>query len=372
MADDDALIELLNGFGSSSHLRNFDTEVFLDEDGMPTDRFLQALKSDMSMLPAFEEKDPNSRIYNEKITHQLDREFSPKRTSSNGNQSARYPQPNSSNNSSEFKSHRIDQSNEYFDYQFSGDDSDTMPRNLLRRGYAENENNGKRHTPNTENLAASFKKLITDDPYFNNAKQRRKVQFNQEHSAKLKSPDGSKATNVSKEESKPKKTKTAVSVKPVSKTPTYMSDHRASTTQGSQGTSPGGTREEIHFPRAVGIDTTEIEVEAEGRVKTLQLRLQGQLQTIRSLETQLGDALQLVEARNKQLAHCNARLKASASTAALNCSTNSAAANNQSSGGGVNLRSEATAAKATELAEQYKVLCMQYMSVYILHTCHAY
>jgi uncharacterized coiled-coil protein SlyX len=121
--------------------------------------------------------------------------------------------------------------------------------------------------------------------------------------------------------------------------------------------------EEVHFPRAVGIDTTEIEVEAESRVKSLQLRLQGQLQTIRSLETQLGDALQLVEARNKQLAHCNARLKATTSAAAAQIGSSSGTGGSANSsnhvttvgGGNVSLRSEAAAAKATELAEQYKV-----------------
>ena len=125
------------------------------------------------------------------------------------------------------------------------------------------------------------------------------------------------------------------------------------------------TTEEVHFPRAVGLDTTEIEVEAEGRVKSLQLRLQGQLQTIRSLEGQLGDALQLVEARNKQLAHCNARLKAAATNSSAQSAGNSV--NNTSTlgqAGNVNIKSDAAAAKAAELAEQYKVRRMQYVLIF--------
>ena len=41
---EDHIINLLNGFGSGND------DVFLDEDGMPTDRFLQALKSDSSRI----------------------------------------------------------------------------------------------------------------------------------------------------------------------------------------------------------------------------------------------------------------------------------------------------------------------------------
>jgi uncharacterized coiled-coil protein SlyX len=95
--------------------------------------------------------------------------------------------------------------------------------------------------------------------------------------------------------------------------PTLYSSFAASTTTAAlskAGAAGAHTTGEQHFPRAIGVDTTEVEVEAEGRVKSLQLRVQGQLQSIRSLEGQLGDALQLLETRNKQLAHCNARLKA--------------------------------------------------------------
>lgn len=369
MADDDALIELLNGFGAGSTLRNFDTEVFLDEDGMPTDRFLQALKSDMSMLPAFEEKDSSSNIYHENITHQLDREFSPGR---NGSYKDRYAVNKQSERGSRESNKETD---EYDDFHFSGDEVDLS----MLRGNTSGGNKRRPSASKSENLSASFKKLITDDPYFDNVKQKRKVQFNQENNGKLKNTDGfvssapftsaMKTASSAKDESKPKKKKINSTVTKASpRTPTYMSDHRTGTSQSSHGStganqacsgqaeaSTGTTSEEIHFPRAVGIDTTEIEVEAESRVKSLQLRLQGQLQTIRSLEAQLGDALQLLEARNKQLAHCNARLKASASTAAQNASNSNSVANATNNLSNGNLRSEATAAKATELAEQYKV-----------------
>ena len=44
-SDNEQIIRLLNGFGA----RDFSGEdVFLDENGEPTDRFLQALKSDLA------------------------------------------------------------------------------------------------------------------------------------------------------------------------------------------------------------------------------------------------------------------------------------------------------------------------------------
>jgi hypothetical protein len=68
------------------------------------------------------------------------------------------------------------------------------------------------------------------------------------------------------------------------------------------------TEEEVKFTN--GYDTVNIEVEAEAKVKAIKLRMQGQLQTIRTMEKQLAEAMELLAARNKQLAQAYARLKA--------------------------------------------------------------
>ena len=318
MSEQDALIDLLNDFGGSNSYGKFDTVVFLDENGMPTDRFLQALKADRS-LPSFDDTNNISANYY------------------NG----------------------IDQSylnDEEFEIEEKG-----------RSG------------------------RITDHSYFDEVKSSRNVQFNQqdlpEHlpnerfisSALFSGTNNKKSkTNVTKPVKDKKKKVTKA------KTSTYMNEHRNNqdisektttasnlkqrslhSTANNEHTTAinsghasriasNNTVEEVHFPRAVGIDTTEIEVEAESRVKSLQLRLQGQLQTIRSLESQLSEALQLVEARNKQLAHCNARLKAHSSST-TSAAAGSSGANTAVNNSNVNLRSEAAVAKATELAEQYKV-----------------
>ncbi len=68
--------------------------------------------------------------------------------------------------------------------------------------------------------------------------------------------------------------------------------------------------EEVQFPRERLFDTTELEVEADAKVRALGLRIAGQRSTIRSLETQLAESAELLAARNKQLAQAHARLKA--------------------------------------------------------------
>jgi uncharacterized coiled-coil protein SlyX len=324
MNDQDALIDLLNGVDSSRGYGKFDTDVFLDEDGIPTDRFLQALKSDMTTLPSFQ--DLNESIYKEETTRQFDREFQPERSTHR----------------------RLVTDDEYF-------------------GEA-------KRTKSNRNVKFDYDDMIEslpDDDFISSAP----------FSMASKKPKPAKAPKEKKQPKKVKQPKPTAYASETRGPTTNLTERSTSSSSLKQRNSNGaptatshvmngsytaGTTaschsvEEVHFPRAVGIDTTEIEVEAESRVKSLQLRLQGQLQTIRSLETQLGDALQLVEARNKQLAHCNARLKATSAAAAQTSSNNGAnsSANNTATtigSGNVTLRSEAAAAKATELAEQYKV-----------------
>jgi uncharacterized coiled-coil protein SlyX len=51
------------------------------------------------------------------------------------------------------------------------------------------------------------------------------------------------------------------------------------------------------------------QVEAETKIKTLQLRVSGQLQAIRVLESQLSDAQATIALRTQQLARAESRLK---------------------------------------------------------------
>jgi uncharacterized coiled-coil protein SlyX len=285
------------------------------------------------------------------------------------------------------------------------------------------------------NIASNYKRLVTDDPFFDKVRSERKVQFNgnnnsrgdlrsshesnhfvsssvaassvstavdyeteakkskkESNSTKLQKLKQKQKTSTKKKEKDIDLTNTmlgssaaAMSVSGVHRrgsVPSYMTERRNHPTgssgpatsgagAGNSGGNSGGSghsglHDELHFPRAVGIDTTEIEVEAEGRVKSLQLRLQGQLQTIRSLEAQLGDALQLVEARNKQLAHCNARLKAQAS--ALPASSTNGSGGTGAGGSSLTSKSDTAAAKASELAEQYKVpTCRHYFIIVFPH-----
>ena len=50
--------------------------------------------------------------------------------------------------------------------------------------------------------------------------------------------------------------------------------------------------------------------ELDAKLKTQQLRIAGQAQTIKALETQLGEALETLEERTRQLNHADSRVKA--------------------------------------------------------------
>ena len=355
MTDDDALIDLLNGF-EGSKFSTFDTEVFLDEEGMPTDRFLQALKSDMRILP----NNDNNAAYTEGTSRLINREFSHQH---------RPAQKYSSGFDDDYLA----------DFVFSDEELDYKrnPTSTMHsRDYAKSSTTGSRaKQPKARTNFTGDKGGMADfEATRPTTQSSRKVQFNREQSSYSKDNDvfisSAAFANTAKPETKLKKKKATPSVKVVkspvesSRSPSYTNPTESSRIHSNISSALGITAnnlsshnttvEEVHFPRAVGLDTTEIEVEAESRVKSLQLRLQGQLQTIRSLEGQLGDALQLVEARNKQLAHCNARLKAAASTQQNGTNGNSVTTT-LGAAGNVNIKSDAAAAKAAELAEQYKV-----------------
>lgn len=358
MTDDDALIDLLNGF-EGSKFSTFDTEVFLDEEGMPTDRFLQALKSDMRILP----NNDNNAAYTEGTSRQINREFSHQH---------RPAQKYSSGFDDDYLA----------DFVFSDEELD-YKRNATSTTHSRDY--AKSSTTLLRAKQPKARANSTGDKWGNadfeatrpTTQSSRKVQFNGEQSSYSKDNDvfvsSAAFTSTAKPETKLKKKKATPSVKAVkspvesTRSPSYTNPTESSRIHSNISSALGITAnnisshnttiEEVHFPRAVGLDTTEIEVEAESRVKSLQLRLQGQLQTIRSLEGQLGDALQLVEARNKQLAHCNARLKAAASThnAQQNGTNGSVVTTTLGAAGNVNIKSDTAAAKAAELAEQYKV-----------------
>ncbi len=358
MTDDDALIDLLNGF-EGSKFSTFDTEVFLDEDGMPTDRFLQALKSDMRILP----NNDNDNVYTEGASRKINREFSHQH---------RPTQKYSSGFDDDYLA----------DFVFSDEELDHK-RNASSathsRDYTKSAATGSKAKPKTIANSNTGKLGNADfETRMSTNTTSRKVQFNGDSSSYSKDNDvfisSAAFASTAKPEPKLKRKKATSSVikavkspADLTRSPSYTNPTESSRTHSNISSALGLTAnnisshnttiEEVHFPRAVGLDTTEIEVEAESRVKSLQLRLQGQLQTIRSLEGQLGDALQLVEARNKQLAHCNARLKAAASSnnASQNGTNGNLVTTTLGAAGNVNIKSDAAAAKAAELAEQYKV-----------------
>ncbi|KAJ1418326.1 hypothetical protein B484DRAFT_142837, partial [Ochromonadaceae sp. CCMP2298] len=347
MSDHDALIEMLNGFGDANNPKQFDTVVFLDEDGMPTDRFLQALKSDASMLPAFDD----ALIYSEEATHKLDEEFPTSPPGNSKSRSGGYRSAGMTQRASSPAVRSKDDLEMEYDALISEDAEvsrhvkfqdrqEEQGRAQSRQGQRQGAGYAGAHGsagagPGAGSRGSHFRdqgyayeayedadyEQFDFDPEAPRGRGAGQGQMGQAQAQgqmgwqgrearegrEGQGGGGGKATSTRlKEASKTKK-------KVVKRVPSAGSRrakidtgvpslYSATASTASAALSGGRQSGEQHFPRAIGVDTTEVEVEAEGRVKAMQLRVQGQLQAIRSLEGQLGDALQLLESRNKQLA----------------------------------------------------------------------
>ena len=217
MSQEDELIHFLNGFNKFSK-----NEVFLDENGLPTDQFLEALKTDTNLAPNYGHRN-----------HFMPRE----------------------------------------------EDLDALYPDLESQDY---DNDGI-HLENPRN-AANFRKFSKS---LNSGRSLTSSEYNR--SLMHSDEDG----HLDRKKPKPKKkvTRPSTAAAPLHapKSPAVV--------------------EEVQFPRET-FDATEIEVEAQSKIKALQLRLTGQRNTIRSLEQQLSETTDVLTARNKQLAVAHARLKA--------------------------------------------------------------
>lgn len=212
MSHEDELIHFLNGFNKFSK-----NEVFLDENGLPTDHFLEALKTDTNIAP--------------------------------------------------LTAHRS---------HFVPKDEDL---DILYQEYESMDDNHAGIQLENPRNAANFRK------FSQSLNSDRKGLVYRRH-------DSEEEASNEKKKPKPKKKAT----RPSNTVPLHAPKSPA-------------VVEEVHFPKEA-FDATEIEVEAQSKIKALNLRLSGQRNTIRSLEQQLAETTEVLTARNKQLAVAHARLKA--------------------------------------------------------------
>jgi uncharacterized coiled-coil protein SlyX len=247
--DDDELIQFLNGFNYT----NPTADMFLNDDGLPTDPFLEALKSDGNVF----ENESSQKLLTSR--HQSLKDS----VSGNHHRSLLY---NSKKG--------------FVDVQSDDDGS-----------------------------SASEDSFVFENPK-NDANYKRFKTSQKSHTTNKHIHDERTAFEESDHKTKRKKVKAASSNKRTKPKVTAPPSVHIADKPTTRVTAAAQLADETNFPKEHLFDTTEMEVEAEARVKGLRLRLSGQLNTIRSLETQLAESGELLGARNKQLAQAHARLKA--------------------------------------------------------------
>lgn len=247
--DHSSLIELLNNIACEEdhNTNDFESEVFFDEDGQPTDRFLQALKQDLKTLPVSSNRsDTNcitrptkqqSTLHHTSFHHQSKKTFT--------------------NNSS-----------------VSSDTDSNV-------SYDEDEDT---HA----NVSSSTK--------------RSKIKCRQPKEQKAKVASFCSTTN--KKQLKP------ASIQNINILSTPSSSSVLKGKLGRKTTNKTKT-ENLNFKsNTVLEDSLEQDlVDKEGKVKSLQLRLKGQLETIKKLQFKLQEVSVDVKNRDKQIAQLQARLK---------------------------------------------------------------
>lgn len=266
---DDHIINLLNGFGNG-----IKDDVFLDEDGVPTDRFLQALKTD----------------YGPSVNRDA-RKSPPRTTSAPSSSSIARSKVAAAALRPPLPPQPVQQNVKGHDYLMIRR-SDYHPSPLLDQAYAQEQQEEYQ-------VAQDEGKYGMDDVYEMDCFDGAWVEPPQ---ARYPPPPNS---SKSKRKPPPKK-KTA----PVSKPKSTFT-----TTRSTRHNSPAPAEPDVEekladaaiFP-SIDADLDLDGLAAETRARTLRLRLQGQQNAIRALEAQLAEALECLETKSAQLAVATSKL----------------------------------------------------------------
>ena len=305
MDPDDALIDLLNGVGYERGFRrsNGNQKSFLDEAGIPTDSFLQALKHDFTPLLS-DGRQPS-----------LSRSVNFRRHSSSAEER---------NSFGNISRDSADESNADgdFDGEQSFDDSDADDISVKEnQSYSterriddvSNRRSFQRESQKTSETARSSNFHRNDSG--SNAKS-------PQH--RLKSPRMSRSdqrevrsSEIPKKVIRERAPKQKRSSQPFDVTKSNGGTEASLTQQLSNqksyennAASSSGRNYSGSVPAVFVIDDEAelLKVEADSKMKSLTLRITGQLQTIRVLETQLGEAQQALKVKTLQASHAENRL----------------------------------------------------------------
>ena len=295
---EDILIELLNGrrgLFSSTTVSAPSNEVFLDNKGRPTDRFLEALKRTGTSVSSQRDDDGSDA---------------------------------SDSSSTEDSSEEDDEEEDVFERSWSRKSSRKKSTGTRWEGATEgkaNEHRGNR----------SAAKADVD------------IKWKKTNTSSNKNSNKSSLNNNSTIKGGPQQT---------------SHSHHDTTDGGSSGT-PVHTTPHTHDISSGGVPVSADSKEMK-TIRSLQLRLSGQLQTIRVLEGQLGESNSLLETRNKQLSLVESRLKQmQLSMDNMNKGLDGAGTSSGSPSGGI----PGSAASASKLLREVCVLLQYYLmhSLYI-------
>jgi hypothetical protein len=319
MDPDDALIDLLNGIGSYQGFKNTNQKPFLDEAGLPTDSFLQALKHDFSSFTSGGANQKNSRdsdrVYRSDVKNYVndiasdgsdildgsdseDESSGSSDSSDSDNVSDDYDESYSTERKiSEPRGGGLAQSQSYRTYEMvSKHDEQQRPSRVNTRAAKTSSTISQTVDPiedqnNFRNERSSKMKKINREKEKQSVKQRRTSQLTEDS----RSNDRSQAQNRRGSSAHQK---------------VLSSDsHGAAVYSRVSAPLPLSAAVACVPEEEVERDLLKAEAEAEVKIKSLTLRITGQLQTIRVLETQLGEMQHSLKLKSLQAAQAESRIK---------------------------------------------------------------
>jgi hypothetical protein len=246
---------------------DFDNDIFFNDDGEPTDRFLEAIKADLKRFPEFSKASGEEEEEEEGFQDDYE-DFTEERP--------HYPD------------HFVHRQHSNKSIRETAPKKVSKPKKGIFTDDIEESPHVYRNVRNKKNIpagrspASSSSVLFNDESSIMSSTVHARKRSNGKSVSKSPSDNGTSNRTVLKEKpSLDKKNVANVSSKDISSSLLNVSTF---------------------------IDTNH-EIENDSKVKSLQLRIKGQLQCIKSLELQLQNATELLSLRNKQIGQFQAKLK---------------------------------------------------------------
>jgi hypothetical protein len=322
MDPDDALIDLLNGIGSFQGFQNTNQKPFLDEAGLPTDSFLQALKHDFSSLTSAgvnqKHSRDNDRVYRPDARNYVTDMASDGRDILDGSDSEDESSGSSDSSDSSDSDDVSDGYNESYstERKVSEQRGGGFAQSQSYRTYDMESKHDEQHRPSRVNTRAShvsstISQAINPIEHQDNFRKERSSKVKKIIRDKEKQSVKQKRTSQLTEDSRSNDRSQAQSKR-------NSSAHQKVLSSGSHGAA-AHSRVSAPLPLSAAVacvpdeeterDLLKAEAEAEVKIKSLTLRITGQLQTIRVLETQLGEVQHSLKLKSLQASQAESRIK---------------------------------------------------------------